>query len=151
MSELPPDPPLPSDPPRLREILAYLDEQLAKTETIAIYLRLQRDKVKMALARAEGSAQQERPRQPERPMRKVKGGGPLPGFAQSPMKTGYVVQQKRTPHGPEPAFIHLADCTMIEGTPHRIRPDEARAALTDPKIEPCRFCRPDTELGTDLA
>ncbi|MFF5015005.1 DUF6233 domain-containing protein [Streptomyces sp. NPDC001165] len=118
MSELPRGPPLPSDPPRLREILAYLDEQLAKTEAIAIYLRLQRDKVKAALARAEGPAHQERP---------------------------------RTPHGPEPAFIHLAYCTMIEGTPHRIRPDEARAALTDPKIEPCRFCRPDTELGTDLA
>ncbi|MFB9640443.1 DUF6233 domain-containing protein [Streptomyces spiralis] len=32
-------------------------------------------------------------------------------------------------------------------TPHPIRPDEARAALTDPNIEPCRFCRPDTELG----
>jgi hypothetical protein len=63
------------------------------------------------------------------------------------MKTGYIVQQKRTPHGPEPAVIHLADCTMIEGTPHRIRPEEARAALTDPTIEPCQFCRPDTELG----
>ncbi|MGW2705419.1 hypothetical protein [Streptomyces sp. NPDC001340] len=74
MSELPPD------PPRLRQILAYLDEQLAKTEAIAIYLRLQRDKVKAALARAEGPAQQERPRQPERPMRKVKGGpGTAPG------------------------------------------------------------------------
>ncbi|MFF0794372.1 DUF6233 domain-containing protein [Streptomyces spiralis] len=63
------------------------------------------------------------------------------------MKTHFVVQQKRTPRSPEPAFIHLSDCTMIEGTPHPIRPDEARAALADPNIEPCRFCRPDTGLG----
>ncbi|MFF5438764.1 DUF6233 domain-containing protein [Streptomyces achromogenes] len=40
---------------------------------------------------------------------------------------------------------------MIEGTPHRIRPDEARAALTDPTVAPCTFCRPDTGLGIDLA
>ncbi|GAA0661883.1 hypothetical protein GCM10009535_46840 [Streptomyces thermocarboxydovorans] len=131
MSELPPD------PPRLREILAYLDGQLANTETIAIFLRLQRDKVKMA--------------QPERPRGNVKEGGRLTGFAQPSAKTGYVVQQKRTPHGSEPTFIHLADCSMIEGTPHRIRPDEARAALADRNIEPCQFCRPDTELGIDLA
>lgn len=84
-------------------------------------------------------------------MRKVKGAGPLPGFVPPPVKTGYVVRQKRTPHGSEPAFIHLADCHMIEGTPHRIRADEARAALTDPTIEPCQFCQPDTELGMDLA
>ncbi|MER6567021.1 DUF6233 domain-containing protein [Streptomyces sp. NPDC001093] len=128
-----------------------MDEQLAKTETVAIYLRLQRDKVKMTLARAEGPAEPERPWQPERRMGKVKGDGPLAGFTAPPVETGYVVQQKRTPHGSEPAFIHLADCSMIEGTRHRIRPDEARAALTDPNIEPCQFCRPDTELGTDLA
>jgi hypothetical protein len=40
---------------------------------------------------------------------------------------------------------------MIEGTPHRIRADEARAALTDPTVTPCSFCRPDTDLGIDLA
>ncbi|MEU5176699.1 MULTISPECIES: DUF6233 domain-containing protein [Streptomyces] len=39
----------------------------------------------------------------------------------------------------------------IEGTPHRIRADEARAALTDPTVTPCSFCRPDTDLGIDLA
>jgi hypothetical protein len=84
-------------------------------------------------------------------MRPVKGSRSLPGFAPPSTKTGFVVQQKRTPQGPEPAFIHLADCTMIEGTPHGIRADEARAALTDPNIVPCTFCRPDTELGIDLA
>jgi hypothetical protein len=40
---------------------------------------------------------------------------------------------------------------MIEGTPHPIRADEARAALADPTIAACAFCLPDTELGIDLA
>ena len=145
MSELPPDSPLPPDQPRLRAILAHLDRQIAENDTIGIYLRLQRDTVRRALARVESPAQQ----QP--PQRRIKGSGLPPGFASPPTNTGYVVQQKRTPHGPEPAVIHLADCTMIDGTRHQIRADEARAALTDPTIEPCQFCRPDTELGMDLA
>ncbi|MGW4569470.1 DUF6233 domain-containing protein [Streptomyces sp. NPDC004561] len=136
---------LPPDPRRLRAILAYIEEQLAANETVAVYLRLQRDAVLAALARAE------RPQPQQRPKRKVKGGGPLPGFNPPPASTGCVIQQKRTPAGPEPAVVHQADCAMIEGTPHRIRADEARAALTDPTIEPCAFCRPDTELGIDLA
>ncbi|UXY28168.1 DUF6233 domain-containing protein [Streptomyces sp. HUAS TT20] len=44
-------------------------------------------------------------------------------------------------------MIHTDDCTMIEGTPHPIGDHEARVALMDPNIEPCAFCRPDTELG----
>ncbi|MFJ5898253.1 DUF6233 domain-containing protein [Streptomyces sp. NPDC093064] len=32
-----------------------------------------------------------------------------------------------------------------------IRVDEARAALTDPTVEPCGFCRPETELSIDFA
>ncbi|MFD8741288.1 hypothetical protein ACFV06_41210, partial [Streptomyces sp. NPDC059618] len=47
MSELPPD------PQRLRAILAHLDQQIAHTETIGTYLRLQRDAVQAALDRAE--------------------------------------------------------------------------------------------------
>ncbi|MFE9770668.1 DUF6233 domain-containing protein [Streptomyces sp. NPDC005931] len=139
MSDLPPD------TPRLQAILAHLDRQIAENDTIGIYLRLQRDAVQKALTKVQHPPQQQRPRG------RVKGGGPLPDFALPPTRTGYVVQQKRTPHGPEPAIIHLADCTMIEGTPHRIRADEARAALTDPNIEPCQFCQPDSELGIDLA
>ncbi|MFB7510425.1 DUF6233 domain-containing protein [Streptomyces broussonetiae] len=135
---------LPPDPRRLRAILGYLDERLAENETLATYLRIQRDTVLAALAEAERPARQ-------RPRRQGKGNGPLPGLTPPRVRTGYVVQQKRTPTGPEPALIHLADCTMVQGTPHRIRADEARAALTDPTVEPCTFCRPDTELGTDLA
>ncbi|MEV7242758.1 DUF6233 domain-containing protein [Streptomyces sp. NPDC093248] len=145
MSEPPPHPRLPPDPRRLRVILAHLDGEIADNETVATYLRLQREAVLTALGRAE------RPPQQQRPGRNVKGAGPLPAFAPPPARTGYVVQQKRSTHGPEPAFIHLADCTMIEGTAHPIRADEARAALTDPTITACPFCRPDTELGIDLA
>lgn len=140
MSELPPD------PPRLRAVLAYLDRQIAENDTVGRYLRLQHDAVRKALTRAERPAPP-----PSRPSRPVKGGGSLPAFPPAQVRTGYVVQRKRTTTGPEPALVHLADCSMIEGTPHPIRTDEARAALTDPAIEPCAFCRPDTELGMDLA
>jgi hypothetical protein len=118
---------LPPDPPRLRAILAYLDKQLAENETVGIYLRLQRQAVLAALEHAE------RPPRQQRPARKVKGGGPLPGFAPPPVNTGYVVQQKRTPHGHEPAVIHLADCTVIEGTPTGSgQTKRARRSLTRP-------------------
>ncbi|MEU0599932.1 DUF6233 domain-containing protein [Streptomyces sp. NPDC006393] len=140
MSQLPPD------PSRLRAILAHLDRQIAENDTVGRYLRLQYDAVQKALARAEKPALP-----PRRPSRPVKGGGSLPAFAPAQGRTGYVVQRQRTPTGPDPALIHLADCSMIEGAPHRIRADEARAALTDPTIERCTFCRPDTELGVDLA
>ena len=49
-------------------------------------------------------------------------------------------------------MIHLTDCMMISGTPHRIRAAEAQAALAaDPNIAACEFCWPDTELGLDVA
>lgn len=141
MSQLPPD------PSRLRVILSHLERQMAEHETLAVYLRLQRDAVLAALARSER-------RPPRRTAHRAKGAGSLPQFTPAPAAgraEGFVVQQKRTPDGPEPALIHLADCTMIEATSHRIRPDEARTALAAPDIEPCRYCRPDTALGIDVA
>ncbi|GHE14280.1 DUF6233 domain-containing protein [Streptomyces alanosinicus] len=154
MSEPPLDPPLPRDSRRLRAILAHLDkqladnaavavhldEQLADIRTVGTYLRLQRDAVQAALGQAEAP-----PGPLIRPSRPVKGAKGLPALAQAQVPVGFVVQQKPTPMGPEPTLIHMADCTMIEGTPHRIRPDEARADLTDPTITACNFCRPDTE------
>ncbi|EST24403.1 hypothetical protein M878_30795 [Streptomyces roseochromogenus subsp. oscitans DS 12.976] len=125
-------------------ILAHLDERLTENETVRIYLHLQRKAVQAALTQAEAPPAR-------RPSRPVKGAKGLPALAQAPNRIGFVVQQKRTPMGPEPALIHVSDCTKIQGTPHRIRADEARAALTDPNIEPCGFCRPDTELGIDVA
>jgi hypothetical protein len=133
---------LPPDPPRLRAILAHLEKQLAENDTVGIYLRLQRDAVQAALAHAEAPP----PRKPRLP----KGGANLPPVAQISVRPQFVVQQKRTPQGPEPAIVHAGDCSMIEGTPHRITEHDARVALTDPTIEACGFCRPDSELGMDV-
>ena len=87
MSELPPD------PPRLRAILAHLDQQPADAETIGIYLRLQRDAVQAALSRAEAPP----PQPSQRPGRLPKGATGLPALAPAASPVGYVVQQKRTP------------------------------------------------------
>lgn len=133
---------LPPDPARLRAILAYLDRQRADNETVGIYLRLQRDAVKAALSQAEAPP----PRRPRLP----KGGANLGPVVQITVRPAFVVQQKRTPRGPEPATIHLSDCTMIEGQPHRISEHDARVSLNDPNIEACAFCRPDSELGMDV-
>ena len=130
---------LPSDPARLRAIQAHLAQQLADNETVGIYLRLQRAAVQAALAAAEAPP----PRKPRLP----KGGAGLGPVVQISVRPAFVVQQKRTPRGPEPAIIHQADCSMIEGPPHRITEHDARVALTDPTIEACGFCRPDSELG----
>ncbi|MFI5814959.1 hypothetical protein ACIA7S_28870 [Streptomyces sp. NPDC051643] len=55
MSDLPPD------PARLRAILAHLDRQLADTDTIRTYLRLQREQVQRALHAAGRPPRQSRP------------------------------------------------------------------------------------------
>ncbi len=140
MSELPPD------TRRLRAILAFLEEQITENETVATYLRLQHAAVRAALARAEGRTASRR----SQPGSSAARPSALPSFAPNRSErrtTGFVVEQKRTPRGAEPAVIHTDDCTMIEGTPHPIRDHDARAALTDPTIEACAFCRPDSELG----
>ncbi|WP_425587548.1 DUF6233 domain-containing protein [Streptomyces shaanxiensis] len=41
---------------------------------------------------------------------------PLPRGADR-ARPQFVVQQKRTLRGPEPAIVHVGDCTLIEGTP----------------------------------
>ena len=137
---------LPPDPRRLRAILAYLEARIAENETVGIYLRLQSEAVRAALARTE-----ERPRSPQSrptpPQRRQSAPPPFTPSRGAGHPRAFVVQQKRTPNGPEPAVIHTDDCTMIEGTTHPIRAHEARVALTDPTIEPCAFCRPDSELG----
>lgn len=137
MNELPPD------PPRLHAILAHLDQQLAANETVGVYLRLQRDAVRAALTRAEAP--------PPKQRRLPKGGAGLGPTAQITVRPKFIVQQRRTPRGPEPSIVHVDDCSMIEGNPHPITEHDARVSLTDPTIEPCTFCRPDTELGVDIA
>lgn len=133
----------PPDSLRLRAILAYLDKQLTDHETVVTYLRLQREAAPAAPARTEGP--------PRRPRRLPKGSAALGPMTQIHPRPQSVVQQKRTPRGPEPSIIHLGDCTMIDGRPHPISEHDARVSLTDPELEACLFCRPDTEPGIDIA
>lgn len=130
---------LPPDSVRLRAILEHLNKQVADNETVGIYLRLQRDAVQAALAKTDAPP----PLRPHLP----KGGTGLGPTLQINVRPTFVVQQNRTPRGPEPAVIHVGDCSMIQGTPHPIGEHDARVSLTDPNLEACAFCRPDTELG----
>ncbi|RPE38992.1 hypothetical protein EDD90_1942 [Streptomyces sp. Ag109_O5-1] len=139
---------LPPDTRRLKVILAYLEKQIADEETLLTYLRLQVHNVQAALARAETP---DPPAPQRRRGRPVKGGSNLPAMTQAGTSVGFVVQRKRTPNGPEPAMVHLDDCTLIEGMRYSISAHDARASLTDPNVVPCAFCRPDTELGIDVA
>ncbi|MBT2676806.1 hypothetical protein J7E95_39695 [Streptomyces sp. ISL-14] len=142
MTELPPD------PVRLRAILAHLDKQLADNETVGIYLRLQRDAVRDALARAE-----RQPTSPQAsPQRNALGSAELPMYAPNSAErraTGFVVERQPRAVGPEPVRVHTDDC-LQPGQTHPISAQDARAALLDPNVIACAFCRPDTELGIDV-
>lgn len=135
MNELPPD------PHRLRTILAWLDKQLTDTETITVYLRLQRDAVQQALARTGGK---EAPR-----TEKPAVAAPTP--AQHPRRPGkpFKLERTKTVDGPIPTAVHLADCHMAGDLAHKVNGMEARLAITDSGLPACEFCRPDLELGLD--
>ncbi|MEV7145455.1 DUF6233 domain-containing protein [Streptomyces sp. NPDC093084] len=145
MNELPPD------PPRLRAILAHLDTQLADTETVATYLRLQRDAVRAALSRADRTAAPRPvPAAPRQPRRQLPRSEPTGGT--SGQQVGLVIEEQQEGGRPTGGMIHTAACM-----PHMhlrpISPDVARRALaTDAAFfSPCPLCRPDTELGIDIA
>lgn len=143
MNELPPD------PARLRAILRYLDQQITDNDTIGIYLRLQRDAVRQALGETDAPAAP----QPRRANGRLpKGAAGLPSFAAPAggrQSTGFVVERQPRAIGPEPIRIHVDDCSSaVDGRP--ITAQDARAALLDPQIIACAFCRPDTELGMDV-
>ncbi|MET7783852.1 DUF6233 domain-containing protein [Streptomyces mirabilis] len=139
---------LPPDPSRLRMILDFLDEQVARNQTIGIYLSVQQKAVRHALSVAEGQA--EAARQPSR----LHGRGPKGSSAAGPApsrrergSSGFMIEQRRTPSGPEEATVHQDDCTMTGNRTHRVSAHDARLALTDGQLEACPFCRPETELG----
>ncbi|MEV6168189.1 DUF6233 domain-containing protein [Streptomyces sp. NPDC051954] len=141
MSELPPD------AARLRAIMTFLDEQIARNDTVGVYLRLQRGAVEAALARAEG----QRPPEP-RPRKRQQRPAAPPAFTAARRghgSTGFAVEQQPRAMGPEPARIHTDGCPHGD-TKHPISAHDARAALVDPQVEACPFCRPDDELGLDL-
>ncbi|WP_405930336.1 DUF6233 domain-containing protein [Streptomyces sp. NBC_00827] len=126
---------LPSDPPRLRAILAHLERQLANNETVGIYLRLQRDAVRAALAVADRPTRTPTP-SPARPAARV-----------SP---GYLLERKIRTNHPMPPLVHVADCTMPSRPTKPITAEEVREALTNPadppSMEECVFCRPSAPL-----
>ncbi|WP_435279635.1 DUF6233 domain-containing protein [Streptomyces sp. 1222.5] len=134
MNELPPD------APRLRAILAYLDQRLAETETVATYLRLQTAAVRQALTAAarQPPGARRRPPQPA-----------LQASAQQEEPSGFVVEKQLHAGHPLGATVHRADCTVIQRDANPVSADEGRQALTgDGKFfHACEFCRPDAHLG----
>jgi hypothetical protein len=145
-------PDLPPDPDRLRALLAWLTEQAEANETVGIWLRLQRDAVREALAAAEGEqpaapAPKPPPRQKKQaaPERK----GPLHTFTQRAGggATGFTLELRAQAVGEGRVIVHTADCTSA-GPADPIDPHDARAAIVA-GAEACRFCRPDAELGLE--
>ncbi|MEW2623672.1 DUF6233 domain-containing protein [Streptomyces sp. NPDC048106] len=136
MSDLPPD------PPRLRAILTHLERQIAETETVGLYLRLQCEEVRKALARASSAPGRERPAQRPGPRRRAPA-------------AEYLMESKSGPADPLPVVVHAGGCTLRQGrrTPSAITAQQARIVLTDTVIgaEPCPVCRPENKLGIDLA
>jgi hypothetical protein len=145
-------PDLPPDPERLRAILRWLEDRTAENETIGMYLRLQRDAAREALARAEG--EQPAAPEPKPPPRQKKQAaperkGPLHTFTQRAGggATGFTLELRTQAVGDERVIVHTADCTSA-GHADPIDPHDARGALVA-GAEACRFCRPDAELGME--
>ncbi|MER6429265.1 DUF6233 domain-containing protein [Streptomyces sp900105245] len=136
MNELPPD------PPRLRAILAYLDQGLAETETLATYLRLQTAAVRQALTAAARQPTDARRLPPKRRPA-------LQACAQQEEASGFVEEKQLQAGHPLGATVHRADCTVIQRDANPISADDGRQALTgDGKFfHAWEFCRPDAHLG----
>lgn len=145
-------PPLPPDPARLRAILRHVEKQITDNETVGIYLRVQRDTVLEALARAEGGQPEDRERAPEPgPAERATPERPKPeGSQRRRQETGYKVEQRRTPDGPEEAAVHLADCRIADRQTHQVTAEMAMLALVHERLPACQVCRPDLELGVDV-
>ncbi|MFJ7997470.1 DUF6233 domain-containing protein [Streptomyces sp. NPDC096310] len=115
--------------------MAHLDRQIAESDTIGTWLRLQREAVGRALAAADVSA----------PGRRRERTGP-PQRAQA---GSYKLEPKIRPDHPRPPCVHVGDCSMTQRSASGISAAEARLALTQSAVgaQACEFCRPDTELG----
>jgi hypothetical protein len=138
MNELPPD------PMRLGVILRHLDAAIAENETVHTYLELQRRKVLDALSAAGGGVQQAAPTEAPATVQR-------PALREGPGSGGFMVDRVRTPDGPVAASVHMGDCHMVGPLARPLGAMEARVALVDEQLEACGFCRPDTELGIDVA
>ncbi|MFI5817369.1 DUF6233 domain-containing protein [Streptomyces sp. NPDC051643] len=124
-------------------ILTHLDRQLADTDTIRTYLRLQREEVQRALAAA---GRPPRPLRPPRPQPSLPPARPAERPPNSPTGSGagYMLEIKRHPKDPRPAVLHVDSCTMASQKTSPISAAQFRVALRDTEnIEPCGFCRPE--------
>ncbi|WP_217545601.1 DUF6233 domain-containing protein [Streptomyces sp. GbtcB6] len=133
---------LPPDPARLRVILAHLDKQMADHETIGIYLRLQRDAVQAAIAKAEMQREPRVVQAPQQGPRRMK------------LRPGtYMLEPKIRPDHPRPAYIHIGGCSAIERLASECTIRQAELALTQDAVEAqaCPACRPDMALGIEVA
>jgi hypothetical protein len=145
MSELPPD------RGRLQAILRHLEGQIADNDTIGLYLRLQRDAVRRALAAAEGGSGNGNVGAPggqfsSGPAVASPGRRVLESPPSRPRQTGFVIDRQRTPHGAEPSSVHLNDCNMTSSLARGVSAEQARMAIAG-GLEACVICRPDSELG----
>ncbi|MET7687929.1 DUF6233 domain-containing protein [Streptomyces sp. NPDC005483] len=63
----------------------------------------------------------------------------------------YVIEPKQHPKHPQPATLHLADCTMPQRRTVPASASEARVGLAKDadNIAACEFCAPDRALGLD--
>jgi hypothetical protein len=61
----------------------------------------------------------------------------------------YVIEPKQNPKHPQPALVHLADCTMPQRKTLPIDASEARIGLTKDaeNCAACQFCNPSKSLG----
>ncbi|MFI1767545.1 DUF6233 domain-containing protein [Streptomyces sp. NPDC020800] len=126
---------LPPDPPRLRAILTHLERQVADADTITTYLRLQRHAVQQALAQAE------------RPQRRQPKGQPATRVR--PPEPDWYLDRGAGRTQP-PIAVHARGCWALGSKAEGVSLDTARQALAA-GVEACTACRPDTELGIDLA
>ncbi|MEU8718227.1 DUF6233 domain-containing protein [Streptomyces sp. NPDC048663] len=137
----------------MRAILAHLDQQIADTDTVATYLRLQRDAVQAALSRTSRTAAPPHPAlaAPRQSPRQLQRSRPSAGGAPVP-PAGLVIEEQRKDGAPSGGMIHTASC-MPHMRLRPITPDVARQVLAKDGafFTPCPLCRPDTQLGIDVA
>jgi hypothetical protein len=67
--------------------------------------------------------------------------------AEQPVR--YVIEPKQNPKHPQPALVHLADCTMPNRKTMPVDASEARVGLMKDaeNIAACEFCNPGESLG----
>ncbi|MFJ9754952.1 DUF6233 domain-containing protein [Streptomyces sp. NPDC101149] len=134
MSELPPD------AVRLRMILEHLDKQAADNDVVGVYLRLQRDRVRAALERAEGGQPAEE-RAPEPAPRRSR----PPEIPGSRDVVGFKIVRRSDADGMTFVALHVGDCDIDEGEERRVDAHEAAVTLAD-GLAACVVCQPDAVL-----